>query len=663
LASPTVLDALVIELGLDASKFRTGADDAERGTRKAKDETEKGAKDIQKAVGEGIAGAFQTATRRALEFFAVLAGARSLEQFAVSVTQSATQLGIMANVIGMPVDRLSAFGLAVERAGGNANSAIQSLQHVKDKMTEIAVSGGSVPIEWQRLGVDVRSAQNPEELLNRTLDAMKSSSYGRTLTQSQKIAMLRWLGVDDGTANFLVTRGSAGEKSAVAAAEKDAVTPAQVVAATRITDAWNGAAQAVRSVGREVMRTVAPAFEALLQRVRELIEANKGAIQDWLGTNIKDAVKWLTDPATWKGAKDVLDDIYKKVNAVAEATGGWGNLTATLVGLWAVGKINPIIMSVGLLTMAFRDLASSLLFAEGGLLVKALGALAVGALIPRFRHWMETPETDEDELKGARSKLKLMGNANPTDEDIRKMVQYDKQPWWGRIITTPDSLDASLRRHKTGLYAEDKPISTAEGPVSEGRPLPVKIVGGETNPTPSSAPPSADPTPTTPDAAPAPEGILHKVWRTLTGTPATPPAPIQPNTPLPSTVHAPLQLPGAQPATPVGTPAGRYNDGTPSDHKLPPAHFHITDPDNPPNAPYNYTYPAPGEKSGFLGGSAVYASGQAQRVSIAQRGTSSVTIQALNLHTGALATASKDDYYRKHIKADFYAMKSDVGLA
>jgi hypothetical protein len=36
MSAATFLDAFVIELGLDSSKFRSGADDAERGARKAK---------------------------------------------------------------------------------------------------------------------------------------------------------------------------------------------------------------------------------------------------------------------------------------------------------------------------------------------------------------------------------------------------------------------------------------------------------------------------------------------------------------------------------------------------------------------------------------------------------------------------------------------------
>jgi hypothetical protein len=652
-SSPTILDSLIIELGLDSSKFRTGADDAERGARKARDETEKSAKDIQKAVGEGVSNAFQNATRRAMEFFAVLAGASTLEQFAVNVTGSATQLGIISRTLGMAPDRISAIGMAVQRAGGNADAAIQSLQRLKDMQTGVAISGQMPPLELQKLGVDVRSASSPEELLNRTVEAMQKSP--RHLTQSQQIAILRGLGVDDATANFWVTRGSAGTRAAIVDAQKDATTPGQVAAATQLTAAWYEAQQAVQSVGREILSTVSPAIEALLKKVGELVEANKGAITGWFDDNVKSTVAWLTNPDTWSGAKKTIDDLKRNIDQIADATGGWGNLSKILVAIWAGNQIAPIISAVGLLTLAFTRLSASMLFATGGALGTAL-ALFVGTQIPRFRHWMETPETDEDELRGARAKLKLSGNANPTDEDIRKMVQYDKQPWWGRILNTPDSFDESLRQHKTGPYAQA--IATSEGPVSEGRPLPVKIVGDGSTP-PSSAPSSSD------NSSPAPSGSggasaadnrnpVQKATDWLFGgnkTSTSPPGPApfsppaHPHTPTPGLWHA------------GGTSTGPI---IPAPHHAATGHYHIHDPNKDPLT--SHEYPAPGEQS-YLGGSAVYAAGQAHRVASAQRGSSRVTIEAMNVHTAPASKTAREDFTSKHIKSDFWAMRSDVGLA
>ena len=76
-------------------------------------------------------------------------------------------------------------------------------------------------------------------------------------------------------------------------------------------------------------------------------------------------------------------------------------------------------------------------------------------------------------------------------------------------------------------------------------------------------------------------------------------------------------------------------------------------------------YPALSEprRTSSLSGSAIYASDQASRVAIAQRGASRVTIEAMNWHPAPSTPPSQDDYYRKRIRQDFWAWKSDVGLA
>ena len=628
----TLLDSLLIELGLDSSRFQAGAEEATRATRKARDETEKSAREIRQAVGEGVSDAFQKATRRALEFISVLAGAHSIEQFTVRVTQGATQLGIMAQALGMAPDRVSAIGMAVERAGGSAEATVQSLQRVKDKMVDVQVNGGAVPPAIQRLpGVDFYAAKTPEELINSVVEAMAKSP--RHLSRSQQISILTSsLGVDQATATFWVDRGASGERQAVGQAQRDAVTPAQVTAATQLTSAWYGAAQAVQSVGREIVRYVTPAVTSILSQVRELVEQNKRFVTEWVGDKIKEAVKWLSDPATWQGVKGVIDDVRQKVDAVAEATGGWGNLAKILVGVWALDKIAPVLFAVGLLTTAFRGLAGSLLLVTAGqMLTEGLAALlgttkstSTGETIVKGTELPGTPGLATNPFAGLPS-VEWMKNTDVplflrpfmTPDQYHKSVED-----WNRVHR-----HRSLNRRTSWWMDEgpmhDRPISTSEGPVSEGRPLPVKVVGAPAAPvTPPPASSDSGPPPAADAGSKTSEkpGILSRTWHWLTGGGG---AVKDPPPSSPTSLRAP----------PVA---------------LPPTSTLLL--------------PMPHPSTGAYGAS-FSALNRAHSIASARQSSSRVTVEAMNFHSTTQPVRDRREEHRQRIRRDFFAMKSDVGLA
>ena len=92
-------------MGLDATKFRPGVDEAIRASTKLRDETTRHAKEITKAYGQDVSEALTKVTIKVIGFLAALAGAQAVEQFTANITKSGVALGIMAQQLGMAPER------------------------------------------------------------------------------------------------------------------------------------------------------------------------------------------------------------------------------------------------------------------------------------------------------------------------------------------------------------------------------------------------------------------------------------------------------------------------------------------------------------------------------------------------------------------------------
>ena len=251
---PTVIDELIVSIGLDAAKFRPGVDEAVRASAKMRDETTKHAKEMKKSFGDDLSDAFTKVTTKVVAFLGALAGAQAIEQFTANVTRSGVALGIMAQQLGTTPERLSAIGLAVERVGGSSEGAWGSLKKLNDARLAFQ-TWGTAPPEWfTRLGINLKTATSGEDVLNQAVKALQAPG-SRYKTFQDQLYALEQLGVDPVYARL---RLSEGYESAVQAASVDAVTSKQVKAAQDLYAAWERASQAVMALGRGIEEHVVP---------------------------------------------------------------------------------------------------------------------------------------------------------------------------------------------------------------------------------------------------------------------------------------------------------------------------------------------------------------------------------------------------------------------
>jgi hypothetical protein len=321
----TVIDSLVVELGLDPTKFTKGQRDALDAFKKTQAEFDKRLKDLE-ASGKRAGNSFGSITTAAEGLFSVLAGA-GMAAFARDTMNSAAATGRMATNIGVATDELSTFGRMLERNGGNAESAMASMKGFTDQVSRLKYLG-----------------QGSQELM--TFMGTINAPIGSNALQTY-IKFVEWAEKHRNDPQLVNTIGQMGglDQSAINEALKGAaqvrkdwenarvgsLTPEQAEAMQRMQESWKSLDQAISMVGRDLVVDVEPAFTAIAKAVSGWAEGNRG-LADSLG-GVLTAIAGFTalKPAAWVLRLLGLEGVAAAAGPVGlAAVGGYEMLPSAL---------------------------------------------------------------------------------------------------------------------------------------------------------------------------------------------------------------------------------------------------------------------------------------------------------------------------------------------
>ena len=269
----TVIDSLVVTLGLDPSDFTKGQKAAAESLIKTRDSAGVVAKDME-AKGKQAAAFFSQVKNEALGLIGVLLGSQGLESFVRQTTTSLVAMGNAARNIGMPIGELDAFGMMVERHGGNAAAAAASFQKLTDAANNFAILGqgsqyASVMTMLQlnpgAKGIDVYSA-----LLKYASEHNNARGIQETRTYGQM------LGLDEGTMNTLLDQAKGGvaqfRKEMAESMSLGVRTPEMAEAMKQLMHDWQALSQAVGHFGDVFLKDVQPYLSGFLKWNTEMIQ-------------------------------------------------------------------------------------------------------------------------------------------------------------------------------------------------------------------------------------------------------------------------------------------------------------------------------------------------------------------------------------------------------
>lgn len=374
----TIVDALVVTLGLDTSAFKRGKAEAGKATKTLTAEERAAAKDIE-AANKRAAESFKSVKREVLALVAIFTAGMGIKNFTESTINSAASLGFMAKNLQMSTQGLSAWQRAAERAGGSAEGITKALQDsqaasAKAKLGQFDDS----MIAFLRWGGKVDELRDGNTYLlarSRIIAGMFKVDPAR----AQLVA--KQMGIGEGEFNLL-KQGPQAVLSLVAAQEKNsAVTEKQAEQALRLKNEWLDFTDRLKYVGTTILLELMPVFEKWMEKLQ--------ALADWVADHKGDIVKWIDT------AVDAVQRFIQWADKAAESVGGWKNV------LIALAALKILSMSSGILSLAtsFLQLGSAL----GGVSTAGAAALPVLArllAIPALALHSESLNTGEaDYLK------------------------------------------------------------------------------------------------------------------------------------------------------------------------------------------------------------------------------------------------------------------------
>jgi hypothetical protein len=345
------LDELVVELKLDPKHFTEGQKSALEAFKKTDDEFQKRLKNLED-LNKKTGASFGTLTNGAEALLSTLAGA-GMAALARDAVNAGAATGRLATNIGVATDDLSAFGRVVERNGGSADTAMQSLKGLADqvaRMNNFGEQSDDFQLFRGTIGAQGLDALQTMEKFAAYAEKHRGDPAGVNVLGQKG-------GLDQGSINTLL-KGAKQYREELARAKLGAVSKEQADKLAKMQGAWVTLGQVVKTVASDVTSDAEPAFSSFSKTVSDLADNNRklAASLGWVLTALTALgsakvaaalLAWISRGMTKIGAPGAagLGKIAAGLGLAAAAPGkligkvaGGGNVVGTAIGAAAVMK-------------------------------------------------------------------------------------------------------------------------------------------------------------------------------------------------------------------------------------------------------------------------------------------------------------------------------------
>ncbi|MCK6919685.1 hypothetical protein L8Q54_15575 [Enterobacter kobei] len=321
---PTIIDSLVVTLGLDSSGFKKGQTEVKKGlddTRKNADQT---AKDME-AAGKRAASFFGSIRTELLALVGVTLSAQGIKTFITNMTSDLMRLGIESRALDISAKSLDGWERAAAAAGSTAERMAGTLGNFQKTLTNIRTGGGQDDPLFGALasfagatGANFDYQNDNAEKIMRKI----ASNWGKLSKDAQR-RFGGMFGFDNATQQGLANG------SLVQDADRFAKISRATDEATRKALEFNRRLQEMKQNFAAASQVL---YEALIPYIEKLIPLiEKFGI--WISTHGPEISKFFSDTAD-------------EINKVVDAVGGWENalkiLLVYVAGSWALGMISAV---------------------------------------------------------------------------------------------------------------------------------------------------------------------------------------------------------------------------------------------------------------------------------------------------------------------------------
>lgn len=279
----TIIDSLLVTLGLDPSGFNAGKAKVDKGLKDTGNEADKTGDKLKNAGKKGAEG-YENVAKSAAKFLALIGGTMAVKRFIEQTVESSAALDRLAQNLKENVDTVSAWSNAAEVAGGSASGLQGSLDMLSKAQTELQLTGQSSLIPYfSALGISLADASGKAKPVSDILLDLSDrfSRMDRTTANN----MGRMMGLDQGTMNLLLKGRGEVEMMIRRQKEYGAVTKQQAEESSRLREMMVQSRQSFEAFGRELLSAAMPALEGLFKLFEGLgdwMRENKEFVQTFL---------------------------------------------------------------------------------------------------------------------------------------------------------------------------------------------------------------------------------------------------------------------------------------------------------------------------------------------------------------------------------------------
>lgn len=295
---PTVIDSLLVTLGLDTRPYLKGIKQTTEDQRKFKE----GIKKTTNDVGESLGALAKTAGALFLGF----EGAKGALSYFAGLTVATANLGRFSQNVGVSAHEVNAWGQAVELAGGSASDAQTDLQGLSSSLTNLKATGDVSPmlLLFQRLGVAIYDAQGNTRKLT---DIYKDlGDHLKQFNRADAYNLAKQGGLSDSTINLIMKEGTERQKLLDLAEQNNNVNEEAVRKAEELQEEWRGIGQEVKGVGMTILGDITPAVKDAFSWAKSFMDTfrDNGSLS-FIGSIFKDI--WIITKSIVSGWKQLID--------------------------------------------------------------------------------------------------------------------------------------------------------------------------------------------------------------------------------------------------------------------------------------------------------------------------------------------------------------------
>lgn len=300
-----IIDSLLIEIGIDPTRFSKDYKNYLARLNEVKDTTKKQATGIEEH-GKKIGETFGAITRRLLGLTAVFVGARGVVDFVAKITSADTAIGRLSQRVGVGVNALSNWQTAGALMGGTAEGMANVFEHLNQNIQHFKYFGESelFPLfnSLASAGGHVIDMTKP---LNEQLMAISANLEQVSKTDPRgALYVARLLGADEATAAAMVRGPRALQEYIDKARALGEVTDKDVAAAKSLWETWNSLTTVSISLGRALATSITSYVKPVGDWLVEKIAAQYHAVrrEGPLGAVKEDPLVKIFSGSSWDEA-------------------------------------------------------------------------------------------------------------------------------------------------------------------------------------------------------------------------------------------------------------------------------------------------------------------------------------------------------------------------